>query len=193
MSVRPSSTGTIVLASASRRRAELLRGLGLDFEILVSGVEEVEDGPLMPADIAVTNACRKAIAVAEARPDATIIGADTVVSIGRTLFGKPASTQDAAAMLGKLSGTTHEVTTGVCVVRGPGGELSVFAETTRVRFHALTASQIQQYLELVDVLDKAGSYAIQEHGDRLIQQIEGSFSNVVGLPIERLAALLSWR
>jgi septum formation protein len=181
---------TIILASASPRRAELLRGMGVTFEIVASTVEEVAGGPLKALDVAVTNACRKAISVADAHRDATVIGADTVVALESRLLGKPADASAAAAMLGELSGNTHEVTTGVCLVRGSTGELTVLAETTRVTFRRLTARRIRDYIDRVHVLDKAGAYAIQEHGDELVRQISGSFTNVVGLPVERLREVL---
>ncbi len=165
--------------------------MGVTFEIVASTAEEVAGGPLTPLDVAVTNACRKAISVADAYRDATVIGADTVVALGTRLFGKPADASAAAAMLSELSENTHEVPTGVCLVHRSIGELTILAETTRVTFHRLTAQQIQDYIDRVHVLDKAGAYAIQEHGDALVQQISGSFTNVVGLPVERLREVLS--
>jgi len=165
--------------------------MGVKFEVVASKVEEVTGGPLMPSEVAVTNACRKAISVADAHRDAMVIGADTVVAMGNRLFGKPADKRAAAAMLRALSGKTHEVTTGVCLVRRSTGDLAVFAETTRVTFRRLTARQIRDYIDRVPVLDKAGAYAIQERGDALVRKISGSFTNVVGLPVERLRAVLS--
>ncbi len=137
-----------------------------------------------------TNACRKAIAVSEAHRDATVIGADTVVALADRLFGKPADETDAARMLGELSGRTHEVTTGVCVMCRSTGELTVLADTTRVTFRPLTAEIICDYLDRVHVLDKAGAYAIQEYGEQLVEHLDGSFTNVVGLPVERLKSVL---
>ena len=166
--------------------------MGVTFEIVASTVEEVTGGALTPLDVAVTNACRKAISVADAHRDATVIGADTVVAIGNRLLGKPADVSEAAAMLGELSGKTHEVTTGVCLVRRSTGELTVLAETTRVTFRRLSAERIRDYIGQVHVLDKAGSYAIQERGDVLVRQISGPFTNVVGLPVERLREVLSY-
>lgn len=165
--------------------------MGVTFEIVASTVEEVADGPLTTFDVAVTNACRKAISVADAHRAATVIGADTVVAMGDRRFGKPADASAAAAMLGELSGKTHEVTTGVCLVCRSTGGLTVLAETTHVTFRRLTAQQIRDYIDRVHVLDKAGAYAIQEHGDALVRRISGSFTNVVGLPVERLREVLS--
>ena len=180
----------IVLASASQRRAELLRGMGVTFEIVASTVEEVTGGDLTAWDVAVTNACRKAISVAETHRDATVIGADTVVALGNRLFGKPTDANEAATMLGELSGKTHEVTTGVCLTHRSTGELTVLAETTRVTFHSLTPQQVRDYIDRVHVRDKAGAYAIQEHGDALVRKISGSLTNVIGLPVERLREVL---
>ncbi len=165
--------------------------MGVTFDIVASTAEEVAGGLLTAFDVAVTNACRKAISVADTHPDATVIGADTVVALENRLFGKPADASAAAAMLGELAGKTHEVTTGVCLVHRSTGEFTVFAETTRVTFRRLTAQQIRDYIDRVDVLDKAGAYAIQEHGDALVREISGSFTNVVGLPVERLREVLS--
>jgi len=165
--------------------------MGVNFEIVASTVGEVTGGPLTPLDVAITNACRKAISVADGHQDATVIGADTVVALGNRLFGKPADASAAAAMLGELSEKTHEVTTGVCLVHRSTGELTVLAETTHVTFHRLTSQQIRDYIDRVHVLDKAGGYAIQERGDALVRQISGSFTNVVGLPVERLREVLS--
>jgi septum formation protein len=169
----------------------MLRGMGVQFEIVASNVEELADGPFAPAEVAITNACRKALSVADAHRDALVLGADTVVALGDRLFGKPADTGAAASMLGELSGKTHDVTTGMCLVRRSAGEFLVFAETTRVRFRRLTARQIEDYLGRVHVLDKAGAYAIQEHGAALIRSVSGSRCNVAGLPVERLGAVLS--
>jgi septum formation protein len=182
---------SFILASASPRRAELLSSMGVTFEIVASTVQEVVGGPLTTFDVAVTNACRKAISVADTHRDAMVIGADTVVVLGDRHFGKPADTNAAAAMLGELAGKTHQVTTGVCLVHRSTGELTVFAETTSVTFHRLTTQQIRDYIDRVNVLDKAGAYAIQEHGDALVREISGSFTNVVGLPVERLREVLS--
>ncbi len=165
--------------------------MGVTFEIVASTVEEVAGGPLTTFEVAVTNACRKAISVADAHQATTVIGADTVVALENRLFGKPADASAAAAMLGELSDKTHEVTTGVCLVHRSTGELTVFAETTRVTFRRLTARQIRDYIDRVHVLDKAGAYAIQERGDALVRKISGSFTNVVGLPVERLREVLS--
>ena len=143
--------------------------------------------------MAQVNACRKARAVAKKFPDAIVLGADTLVYLDREtkLFGKPTSRKDAERMLQELQGRTHAVITGVCLLHLRGHRQRVFAEWTDVKFHPLTTKQIQEYLALMDPLDKAGAYAIQEHGERIVAEISGSYSNVVGLPVEKLRAELS--
>lgn len=164
--------------------------MGVRFTVVPSRVEEVEGGHLRPEEIALTNACRKALSVAREHPRALVIGADTVVALGRRLFGKPRDRRDAVRMLAALSGKTHEVVTAVCLA---GARLEVFADRTLVTFRRLTPRAIAAYLDRVHVLDKAGAYAIQERGDALVRRIAGSFTNVVGLPVERLRTALAAR
>ncbi|MEK7468528.1 MAG: Maf family protein [Planctomycetota bacterium] len=183
----------IILASASPRRAELLQEMGVKVEIIPTRAAEIEGGHLDPLELALTNACRKAVVVSDLHPDALVIGADTVVTLGGRCFGKPADNRAAARMLRALSGKTHEVITGVCLMRKSARDLEVFAEISRVQLRRLTSRTISDYLAKVDVLDKAGAYAIQEHGEMLVKGLAGSFSNVVGLPVERLQAALSSR
>lgn len=138
------------------------------------------------------NARLKAQAVARAHPEAVVIGADTLVWIDDTALGKPNSPEEARAMLRRLSGRSHTVCTGVCLCL-PGGDCEVFHSITTVEFHDLDQRAIDDYLSHVHTLDKAGGYAIQEHGERIVRGISGSYSNVVGLPVdevvERLARL----
>ncbi len=162
--------------------------MGVVFEVRTAAIQELEDG-LPPAALAIENARRKARAVAELAPGRWILGADTVVALEGRLFGKPSSPDQARAYLRALSGRTHEVVTGCCLC-GPDGVHEVFHETTRVTFRALDDAAIDDYLARVHVLDKAGAYAIQEHGERIIAGIEGSRANVIGLPVERLEAVL---
>lgn len=180
----------LVLASASPRRAEMLRGMGVEFETIAPAVAEAEGGFLAPVEVALTNAARKALRVSEKRRQALVLGADTVVALDGRIFGKPATRKAAAKMLAALSGRTHEVITGVCLARAHFNELTLFAERTLVAFRRLTPRAIAAYLDAVDVLDKAGAYAIQERGDALVRRVEGSFSNVVGLPAERVSEAL---
>ena len=186
----------IILASASPRRAELLRQLVPHFQIVPSDATEVHDDQLTAWEMAQINAYRKARAVAKKFPDAVVLGADTLVYLDREtrLFGKPASRTDAQCMLNELQGRVHAVITGVCLLYLRGHRQSVFADWTEVKFHPLTAKQIKDYLALINPLDKAGAYAIQEHGERIVAEISGSYSNVVGLPVERVREELSaWR
>lgn len=184
----------LILASASPRRAGLLRQLDLKFQVLPGDATELSDDQLSPFEICQLNAHRKARAVARKFPDALVIGADTLVFLDRKILGKPATLAEAQTMLEKLQGRTHQVVTGVSLIHLRVHRESVFAVSTDVRFRALTAKQIRHYLSQMNPLDKAGAYAIQEHGDLIIEEISGSFSNVVGLPLERLETELSrWR
>ncbi len=180
----------LILASASPRRAELLRQLGRSFTVVVSDVPEVHGGHLTARELCQINAHRKARAVAKKSPDAIVIGADTLVYLGTRLFGKPSGLEEAAEMLYTLQGRTHQVVTGVCLIHLREHQERMFAETTDVRFRALGEAEVRRYLQLVDPMDKAGAYAIQEHGELIIEEIDGSLSNVVGLPVERLQAEL---
>lgn len=180
----------IILASASPRRAELLRAAGLHFDVVPpDGVEELLDGNT-PEALAIRNAESKAAAVAKLNPDAFVIAADTIVVLGEEIFGKPRDLDDAGRMLGRLAGRQHEVLTAVCVVHRPLGTQLSFCDRTRVWMRPLASAQIRDYFAKMDPLDKAGAYAIQEHGDGVVERIDGSYSNVVGLPVERLLATL---
>lgn len=176
----------LILASASPRRAELLRLLELDFKILPSSAKEVAHEHLTPLEVCQLNAHRKARAVAKKIPDALVLGADTLVFLDNDILGKPRNLKDAVRMLSSLQGRTHQVVTGVCLMHLRNHRERVFAVSTDVLFHPLTHKQIRDYIRRVHTLDKAGAYAIQEGGEKIISEISGSFSNVVGLPIEKL-------
>jgi septum formation protein len=176
----------IILASASPRRTELLQQLDVEFRVIPSDAEEIHDGQLTATEVAQINAYRKARAVAKKFPDALVIGADTLVYLGTRLYGKPANMTDAHRMLDELQGRTHEVVTGVCLVNLREHHQKIFAETTQVTFRPLTSELIDLYLRKINPLDKAGAYAIQEGGEIIVKESVGSFSNVVGLPLERL-------
>jgi septum formation protein len=191
--VRPGRV-ELVLASSSPRRRELLRRLGLVFEVLAPG-SEVE-GPLperlSPAE-AVQEASRLAAAkaldvAARVEPDTLVVGADTLVLLGEVALGKPASPEDAARMLRLLAGRDHLVVTGVAVVRGQRVEQG--AETTRVWFRPLEEQEIAAYVRSGEPMDKAGAYGIQDLGSLLVSRIEGDFYNVMGLPLVLLHRLL---
>ena len=183
----------LILASASPRRAELLQQLKLEFQILPSDATEVLDEQLSPRELCQINAHRKARTVAKKNPDALVLGADTLVFLGREIFGKPRDLADARRMLSQLQGRTHQVVTGVCLMHLRAHRERLFAASTDVTFLRLTAGQINDYLGNMNPLDKAGAYAIQEHGEMIVSEISGSYSNVVGLPLEKLKEeLAAW-
>ena len=181
--------GGLVLASRSPRRQDILTGLGYLFEV-VPAPEAVELEPVDAAvhEIPVVLARRKCDAVSAQRPDATVIGADTVVIIDEEILTKPRDDEQAASFLKRLSGRTHTVVTGVAVSRG---ERHLFAgEHTDVTFRTLTFGEIEQYVATGEGRDKAGSYAAQGVGAGLIRRIDGCFYNVVGLPVAMTLDLL---
>ena len=180
----------IVLASSSPRRSELLRSAGLTFRTATADAVEIHDPALGLSGLVLANARTKALAVASAHPAAVVIGADTLVWLDGHALGKPGDLVQARRMLTRLSGRVHEVATGVHLVRLEPRLQIEFHETTHVRFRAFDADVIEAYLERVHVLDKAGAYALQEHGETLVESVEGSRSNVVGLPMERTLAAL---
>jgi septum formation protein len=184
----------LILASASPRRTELLRTMGLDFTVLPSAATEVHHEHLTAMETSQLNAYRKARAVAKKYPDALVLGADTLVYLETILLGKPANFEEAYRMLKQLQGRAHQVVTGVCLLHLRGHRQKIFAEATEVKFRRLDTRAIHRYLALINPLDKAGAYAIQEHGDQIVENISGSFSNVVGLPVERLKVeLAAWQ
>ena len=183
----------LILASESPRRVELLRQVVPQFEVTPSYATELHDSSIGARRLCEVNAQRKAMSVAERYPDHLVLGADTLVFLDGEPLGKPADLAEARAMLGRLAGRVHEVITGVCLVHQRATRVRLLAETTHVKFLPLTAADIEDYLGRVHVLDKAGAYAVQEHGERIVATVEGSFSNVVGLPVEAVrAALAAW-
>jgi len=179
----------IVLASTSPRRRDLLEEAGVVFEVVPSPAEEIHDASMSPDFLCELNAGLKADAVALLRPEATVIGADTLVFIDGLALGKPQDLAEAKAMLRRLSGRSHHVCTGVCVIF-PQGKRHLFHELTEVIFHELNDEEIDEYFTLVDPLDKAGGYGIQEHGERIVAEIRGNFENVMGLPVRKLIEAL---
>ncbi|HWZ99945.1 MAG TPA: Maf family protein [Candidatus Dormibacteraeota bacterium] len=182
----------LILASASVRRAEILQSAGLPFTVLSSAVDETP----IPGESALEMVRRLALAKAElaaarAVGPAIVIAADTVVTLDKTIFGKPRTTEDARQMLEKLAGRTHAVITGVALIRLPDVERREFHETTQVHFEALNDEEITRYLASGEPFDKAGAYAIQGRAGRYISRIEGCYYNVVGLPLARLCAALT--
>ena len=180
----------LILASASPRRAELLRELGLEFHVLPSDAPEVAHDELSPQELCQLNAHRKARAVAKKHPDVVVLGADTLVFLDREMLGKPSDLADARRMLERLQGRTHQVVTGVSLIHLRTHREHLFAVSTDVRFRALNDAQIRNYLAKINPLDKAGAYAIQDHGELIVEDLSGSFTNVVALPLERVEAEL---
>lgn len=167
-----------------------MREAGFVFETLPVDVQEAHDASLTPDELTIANAADKAIAGSRLRPEALVIGADTLVYLDGEPLGKPRDMADAVAMISRLSGKAHHVCTGVALAKG-GVLVRSFAVISHVVFKSLTREVIDHYYSLVNPLDKAGAYAIQEHGDMIIDHTEGSWTNIVGLPMERLQAELS--
>jgi len=180
----------LVLASASPRRRDLLSEAGYDVLIAASDVEEMDSCNEGPEALALINAKRKWAAVSPQYPSDIVVAADTVVWLDGHFYGKPLDFSEATQMLTDLSGRTHQVVTGVAVGRAGEG-LQQFAEVSMVTFHALAQDEIAAYLKTIHPLDKAGAYAAQDDNGRLIAQVEGSLSNVIGLPMEKLGAFLA--
>jgi MAF protein len=183
----------LVLASSSPRRRELLLRAGLAFELVsANGTAEIESDQLSAGELALLNALRKARAAAQRRghhPSELVLSADTLVTLDGAIFGKPRDRNEAIAMLGRLQDRTHTVFTGVALVRGRACEL--FAVATHVTFKRMDRSAIEEYVGLIDPFDKAGAYAAQEHGDRIIAAVSGSWTNVMGLPMEAVTHALA--
>ena len=181
----------LVLASVSPRRSELLARLGVSFVVVPASVEECSSEMLTAWEVAKWNAYRKARNVARTLENSIVLGSDTVVCLGTRLFGKPSSIADASAMLHDLQGKDHEVVTAICLLESLSGYCRITADTTRVRFKSLNHDAISAYHQAVNPLDKAGGYGIQDCGDQIIESIDGSFTNVMGLPIELLSLELN--
>ena len=182
---------SLVLASRSPRRAALLSEGGFEFEIVSPRVPEQFDVPLTLRELTLWNAIRKGMSIAQTRPGAVVLGADTLVALGDQIIGKPADLNEASQMLRRLSGRTHEVCSAVFIYHQTSGKSAAFRDISRVRFHRLNNGTIQNYVAKIEPLDKAGAYAAQGSGAEIIAKIEGSFTNVVGLPMEKTIAALA--
>jgi septum formation protein len=184
----------LILASASPRRAELLRSAGIHFEALASEVDEIrspgETVSAMVLRLAEAKARAAAAQIRESNEPTIVIGADTAVELDGKAFGKPGSAEVARIMLEKLSGKTHRVVTGLVVIRFSDGATVRAVETTSVCFASLSEKEIAQYGATGEPLDKAGGYAIQGFAGRFVERIEGCYFNVVGLPLARLYRVL---
>jgi septum formation protein len=180
----------LILASKSPRRCELLRRCGVDFEQFSSEVQEVSSGEdivLLPQK----NAELKAAAAAEVFPDRWVLGADTMIIFQDHAIGKPQDMADAAEILQKLSGRQHRVVTGMALLNRQKNIREVWRETSVVSFKKLDARTIAAYLAAVDVMDKAGAYAIQENGGMIVESFTGELENIIGLPLKKLQTLLN--
>jgi septum formation protein len=187
----------LILASASPRRADLLRAAGITFEVRAANVDETPRQGEQPGAYVERLAVEKASAVAAAEPDVPVLAADTAVVVDGHILGKPTDALDAAHMLRQLSGRRHEVMTGVCLLTRLGEARSadraprVSVSTTGVWFAVLDPDEVAWYVATGEPMDKAGGYAIQGYASRFVTAIEGSYSNVVGLPVDLVYRLCS--
>lgn len=181
----------LILASASPRRRELLSQLGVAFDVVVAKVTEHEEEATDPRVMVAHNAALKADWVAARNPDALVLGADTTVFIDGAALNKPRDGAEARAMLRRLSGRTHTVFTGLAVRCARDGLRIDEGVASEVTFRALDDAVIESYLAKVHTLDKAGGYAIQEHGELIVEGFRGSMTNIVGLPIESTKQILT--
>ena len=181
----------IILASASPRRQELLRNAGIEFEARAADIPEVPHPGETPLQFAERMAREKAHAIQQSFPSRVILAADTAVAVGNEILGKPVDAGDALRMLRLLSGRSHEVTTGVCLLSN--GFEDVRAETTAVEFSRMTETEIFDYVSCGEPMDKAGGYAIQGGASRWITSVKGDYNNVVGLPVELVLRMLGER
>ncbi|EIT85344.1 Maf-like protein [Fictibacillus macauensis ZFHKF-1] len=174
----------LILASSSPRRKELLSMNSIKYEVIPSTIQEVMDPTLSSEELVCSLARQKAEDVWKRHKDAVVLGADTVVVIDETVMGKPEDRSDAVRTLQSLSGKTHTVYTGVCILSEE--KECVFSVATEVTFWELSAAEIENYIETGEPFDKAGSYGIQGRGSRLVKRIEGDYYSVVGLPVSRV-------
>ena len=175
-----------ILASESPRRRELLARLGVPFAIHALPVKEFRQGDLPSLELPVRNAELKAAGVAAEYPESVVLGADTVIVFDGRIIGKPVDAADARRTLAELAGKTHAVVTGLALLRACDNLRILWSESTQVTFKAYPPSVADEYMRLVNVLDKAGSYALQEHGEMFVDRVDGDPDNVVGLPLGRL-------
>lgn len=180
----------LILASASPRRADLLRHAGIDFQVVVPDISEDLDGSLPPSEIVVRLALRKALTVSKRFDHGFVLAADTLVIHRGIILGKPADQDDARRMLSLLSGDEHEVMTGMVLVDAASGRSENAFSVTRVWLKAMTVSEIEVYIATGEPLDKAGAYGIQGRAALFVEKIEGCYFNVVGLPLSLLYDLM---
>jgi septum formation protein len=186
-----SGDAPFILASRSPRREAILRQLGVRFLVRPADVDERGRPGLLPRELAMRAAARKAAAVARGRQRGLVLGADTVVVLDGEVLGKPSGARAAAGMLARLSGRTHVVTTGLALIDVERGVRCLSWEDTRVHMRAATRAEIAAYVATGEPFDKAGAYGIQGHGALFVDRIEGCYWNVVGLPVARLRSMLA--
>lgn len=181
---------SFILASGSPRRKQLLKKIIPDFKVISSDAEELKSHSGGPLTLVQENAKKKAIPVAANNPSCWVLGADTLVFYQKEILGKPKDLDEAVEMLTFLSGKTHEVATGVSLQCNELNIVKTFSETSSVTFKPISKQEIRLYFKEVNPLDKAGAYAIQTNADMIIDRFVGSYSNVVGLPLESLGKVL---
>ncbi|MBL6828051.1 MAG: septum formation protein Maf [Opitutales bacterium] len=181
---------SFILASGSPRRKQLLKKIIPDFKVISSDAEELKSHSGGPLSLVQENAKKKAIPVAANNPSCWVLGADTLVFYQKEILGKPKDLDEAVEMLSFLSGKTHEVATGVSLQCNELNIVKTFSETSSVTFKPISKQEIRLYFKEVNPLDKAGAYAIQTNADMIIDRFVGSYSNVVGLPLESLGKVL---
>lgn len=174
----------LILASESKRRIELLKDSGIEFKIIKSDIEEKIDYSLKSEEVVMSLAKQKAMSVFKENPNDTVLAADTIVVLGNEILGKPKDEEDAFQMLKKLSDKTHEVYTGVAIVNKDVSD--IFYKKASITMHKLSDLQIREYVETGEPLDKAGSYAIQGLGKKLIRGYDGDFFTIMGLPLKEV-------
>lgn len=181
---------SLILASHSPRRSELLNTVGFSFKTVPADVIEKLDVDLTLRELTLFNARRKAAAVVRLHPEAVVLAADTLVALQGEVIGKPRDLNHAAQILRRLSGRVHDVCSGVVISQLTPPRSTSFHDISHVRFHRLSKDKIDNYLAKINPLDKAGAYAAQGFGAEIIAEIQGSFTNVVGLPMEKTVCAL---
>ncbi|CEH33107.1 Maf family protein [Romboutsia lituseburensis] len=180
----------IILASASPRRKEILENTNTKFEIIKSEIDEVILDNELPSQVVMRLAFEKSIDIALKHPDSLVIGADTVVVLNNNILGKPKDSSDAFNMIKQLSGKTHQVITGISLINLNANQKIIDYVVSNVKFKNLSEEDIKDYIQTNESLDKAGAYGIQGFGAMLVEEIQGDYFNIVGLPISRLSDLL---
>ena len=181
----------LILASTSPRRIVLLKSLGYLFDIIPHDIEECIQGNVLPAELVQNLAFLKASDVARRVCDAVIVSADTIIVHEKSILGKPKDVSDAKRILSILSNSEHDVISGVCVMASPSRKKMLRIERTHIKMKYIKDEEIDRYILTGEPMDKAGAYAIQGEGRKFIEKIDGSFSNVVGLPLELLQEMLN--